>query len=276
MAAIESVRSENVAESIEALSREAEQLKAKLDEERSKLSDVDLTVVAQRLESMTNFTMKPRRVLKGHQGKVLCMDWSADKRHMVSSSQDGKMLVWDAFTTNKEHAITMPTTWVMACAYGPSGSVVACGGLDNRCTLYPLSLDEDPAAKKRVIATHTSYLSCCKFTNSDQQILTGSGDSSCCLWDVESGQMMQSFIGHTGDVMSLDLSPSESGNTFVSGSCDKTVIVWDMRTGQCVQVFEGHESDINSVRFYPSGDAIATGSDDATVGSLLSAQPALI
>lgn len=59
-------------------------------------------------------------------------------------------------------------------------------------------------------------------------------------------------------------------------SCDKTVIVWDMRTGQCVQVFEGHESDINSVRFYPSGDAIATGSDDATVGSLLSAQPALI
>lgn len=51
-------------------------------------------------------------------------------------------------------------------------------------------------------------------------------------------------------------------------SCDKTVIVWDMRTGQCVQVFEGHESDINSVRFYPSGDAIATGSDDATVSNL--------
>lgn len=45
-------------------------------------------------------------------------------------------------------------------------------------------------------------------------------------------------------------------------------MVWDMRTGQCVQVFEGHESDINSVRFYPSGDAVATGSDDATVSIL--------
>lgn len=43
-------------------------------------------------------------------------------------------------------------------------------GLDNKCTLYPLSLDEDPAAKKRAIATHTSYLSCCRFTNSDQQV----------------------------------------------------------------------------------------------------------
>lgn len=37
------------------------------------------------------------------------------------------MIIWDAFTTNKEHAVTMPTTWVMACAYGPSGNLVACG-----------------------------------------------------------------------------------------------------------------------------------------------------
>jgi len=41
--------------------------------------------------------------------------------------QDGKMIIWDAFTTNKEHAITMPTIWMMACAYAPSGNVVACG-----------------------------------------------------------------------------------------------------------------------------------------------------
>lgn len=42
-------------------------------------------------------------------------------------------------------------------------------------------------------------------------------------------------------------------------------MVWDIRTGQCVQCFDGHEADINTVRFNPSGDAFATGSDDATV-----------
>lgn len=40
------------------------------------------------------------------------------------------MIIWDAFTTNKEHAVTMPTTWVMACAYAPSGNLVACGYLE--------------------------------------------------------------------------------------------------------------------------------------------------
>lgn len=82
-------------------------------------------------------------------------------------------------------------------------------------------------------------------------------------------------------------------------------MVWDMRSGQCIQSFETHDSDINSVRsvsvcrgedtfvmlsntlvlflrsdfihvmcsglfllmhrYYPSGDAFASGSDDATV-----------
>lgn len=71
--------------------------------------------------------------------------------------------------------------------------------------------------KKKTVGTHTSYMSCCTFPNSDQQILTGSGDATCALWDVESGQLLQSFHGHTGDVMSIDLAPNETGNTFVSG-----------------------------------------------------------
>ena len=88
--------------------------------------------------------------------------------------------------------------------------------------------------------------------------------------------------------MSIDLAPSETGNTFVSGvkffflklfklfeqnllkqigiqGCDRSALIWDMRTGHKVQSFEGHDADINSVKFYPSGEAIATGSDDATV-----------
>ncbi|EPY86076.1 guanine nucleotide-binding protein, beta-5 subunit isoform b isoform 1-like protein [Camelus ferus] len=223
-------------------------------------------IVAERVEALGQFVMKTRRTLKGHGNKVLCMDWCKDKRRIVSSSQDGKVIVWDSFTTNKEHAVTMPCTWVMACAYAPSGCAIACGGLDNKCSVYPLTFDknENMAAKKKSVAMHTNYLSACSFTNSDMQILTASGDGTCALWDVESGQLLQSFHGHGADVLCLDLAPSETGNTFVSGGCDKKAMVWDMRSGQCVQAFETHESDINSVRYYPSGDAFASGSDDAT------------
>lgn len=85
-------------------------------------------------------------------------------------------------------------------------------------TVYPVN-EEDISSKKKTVGTHTSYMSCCIFPKSDQQILTGSGDSTCALWDVESGQLLQSFHGHTGDVMAIDLAPNEFGNTFVSGVC---------------------------------------------------------
>lgn len=253
-------------ENLATLKNESDTLKKKLEEEREKLHDVELNKVAEKVEGLGAFTMKTRRILKGHGNKVLCMDWCKDKRRIVSSSQDGKVIVWDAFTTNKEHGVTMPCTWVMACAYAPSGCAIACGGLDNKCSVYPLSLDknENLNAKKKSVAMHTNYLSGCTFTNSDMQILTSSGDGTCALWDVESGQLLQSFHGHTADVLSLDLAPSETGNTFVSGACDKKANVWDMRSGQNVQSFETHDSDINSVKYYPSGDAFASGSDDAT------------
>ena len=45
-----------------------------------------------------------------------------------------------------------------------------CRGLDNKCTVYPLSMDEDPTQKKKIVASHTSYLSSCTFTYSDQQV----------------------------------------------------------------------------------------------------------
>ena len=47
--------------------------------------------------------------------------------------------------------------------------------------------------------------------------------------------------------------------------CDRAAYVWDMRTGGWVQQFDAHDADVNAIRFHPSGDAFATGSDDATV-----------
>ncbi|PIC51163.1 hypothetical protein B9Z55_001786 [Caenorhabditis nigoni] len=252
-------------EYLEQLANEAEELRKKLDAERHKLNDIPIQQAAERLDVMGALGVKQRRILKGHVGKVLCMDWSLDKRHIVSSSQDGKVIVWDGFTTNKEHALTMPTTWVMACAFSPSSQMIACGGLDNKCSVVPLSFEDDIIQKKRQVATHTSYMSCCTFLRSDNLILTGSGDSTCAIWDVESGQLIQNFHGHTGDVFAIDVPKCDTGNTFISAGADKHSLVWDIRSGQCVQSFEGHEADINTVRFHPNGDAFATGSDDATV-----------
>jgi WD40 repeat protein len=45
------------------------------------------------------------------------------------------------------------------------------------------------------------------------------------LWDIETGQQTTSFNGHTGDVMSLSVSPDM--RSFVSGACDASAKVID-------------------------------------------------
>lgn len=39
--------------------------------------------------------------MRGHLAKVYALHWSTDSQHIVSASQDGKLIVWDAYTANK-------------------------------------------------------------------------------------------------------------------------------------------------------------------------------
>lgn len=150
----------------------------------------------------------------------------------------------------------------MTCAYSPSGNFVACGGLDNICSIYNLSAREGPTRVARELSGHSGYLSCCRFI-SDRRILTSSGDMTCVLWDLETGSKVHEFADHLGDVMSLSINPLDN-NQFVSGACDAFAKLWDIRQQKCVQTFAAHDSDINAIQYFPNGNAFGTGSDDAS------------
>lgn len=100
----------------------------------------------------------------------------------------------------------------MTCAYAPSGNFVACGGLDNMCSIYSLKSREGNVKVSRELSGHTGerpslpshpegsrevagwlagggsaaralsspppgYLSCCRFLD-DNNIVTSSGDTT--------------------------------------------------------------------------------------------------
>jgi len=254
--------SSEIAERIQTARREAESLKEQIRANREAMNDTTLKTFTRDLPTLgKNDKMRVRRTLKGHLAKIYAMHWAEDRTHLVSASQDGKLLVWDGLTTNKVHAIPLRSSWVMTCAYSPSGGFVACGGLDNICSVYNLRSREVPIRVCRELNAHIGYLSCCRFLN-DRQIVTSSGDMTCILWDIDQGTKLTEFSDHNGDVMSVSISPDK--NHFISGACDATAKLWDLRAGKCMQTFAGHESDINAVQYFPNGLAFGTGSDDAS------------
>jgi len=211
---------------------------------------------------------KERKVLKGHFGKVYAMHWSEDNVRLVSASQDGKLIIWDAMANLKIQAIPLRSSWVMTCAYSPGqGNFVACGGLDNLCTIYPISGASDGSLgekKQRAeLQQHEGYLSCCRFVD-ENQIVTSSGDTSCILWDIDRSEASRSFLGHDGDVMSVAVNGASS--QFVSGSCDMTAKLWYWRVAgnACQKSFLGHGSDINCVSLFPDNQCFGSASDDSS------------
>lgn len=181
----------------------------------------------------------------------------------MSAGQDGYLLLWNAITANKTQSISLKSSYVMSVGMEQTnGNMVACGGLDNLCTIY--RLDKPHIAME--MASHDGFLSCCRFL-SEQQILTSSGDSTCLRWDIASGRVLDTFDEHTADAMFLSVRPNDP-NVFLSCSVDKTIKVWDIRSSGkdgSVQTLTGHEGDVNCVDFMPSdGNAFGTCSEDGT------------
>ncbi|KAM3858367.1 guanine nucleotide-binding protein G(I)/G(S)/G(T) subunit beta-3b [Diretmus argenteus] len=242
---------------IDALKKECDGLRTKIEAARKAVNDTTMSAAASGVDSLGKVTLKQRKNLKGHLAKIYSLHWAADSRQMVSASQDGKLLIWDTYTGNKVNAVPLKSAWVMSCCYAPSGDMVASGGLDNICTVYNIKAASPKTLRE--LDAHTGYLACCRFL-SDSEILTASGDTTCCLWDLSTGKQKCIYTSHIGDCMSLAVSADM--NTFISGACDSLAKLWDLRAGKCQQTFSGHTSDINSIAYYPSGTAFITGSDD--------------
>lgn len=134
----------------------------------------------------------------------------------------------------------------MSVAYAVSGNYVACGGMDNMCTVYDVNNRDQTGAAKivRELAGYEGFLSSCRFLD-DNHILTGSGDMKLCIWDLETGKKTSEVNAHAGDVVSISLSPE--GNQFVTGSVDRTCKLWDVRDfdNHQKQTFFGHSADVN-------------------------------
>lgn len=160
---------------------------------------------SKQLPKIDKLGKKCRRTLRGHLTKVYGSQWSGKENELVSVSQDGRLLVWNALTTLKLHAFQISCSWTMTCAFAQSGNFVACGGLDNTCSVYSLSSAEQSPTKE--LQGHDGYISCCKFID-DRRILTTSGDGNTILWDIETGKQLNEFTHHSGDVMRF-VSPPE-------------------------------------------------------------------
>ena len=164
-----------------------------------------------------------QRLLKGHFGKIYAMRWDRSSKYveerpppaegeepgpatgistldscrLISASQDGKLILWNGYKTNKENAVPLADSWVMSCdisnncdTYNGKIHLASCG-MDTNLTIF--TLDEGGHTKYEM-KDHSSFVSSCRFSVNGKEITTSSADKSCILWDVPTKKVSRSPI----------------------------------------------------------------------------------
>jgi WD40 repeat protein len=109
---------------------------------------------------------------------------------------------------------------------------------------------------------HPNEVTSVAFSPNNRSLLTACADDKARLWDVASGQLLRTFVGHSASVMRAVFSPD--GQTIATCSLDETARLWDVASGREICVLRGHEKGIQSIAFSPDGTQVATASEDRT------------
>jgi hypothetical protein len=89
-------------------------------------------------------------------------------------------------------------------------------------------------------------------------VATASGDRTAKLWDAQTGALLVSLDGHTGEVLAATFSPD--GTRVVTASADHAARLWDTRTGVLLATFDGGTDHLLDVAFTPEGTSLLTAS----------------
>ncbi len=150
---------------------------------------------------------------------------------------------------------------VDAVAFAPDGQHFASGDWDGKARLWKIDSD-----KPEHVFEHGEYVHAVAYDGEGIRLATGSSDHTVRIYGCQDGKLLQTLVGHTDAVLSVQFSPD--GQWLVSSGYDNTARLWDLESegdqesGKCEQVLRGHNWWVWSAQFSPDGEQIVTAGQD--------------
>jgi serine/threonine protein kinase len=113
------------------------------------------------------------------------------------------------------------------------------------------------------LAGHSSWIMAVAISPDNQTLISGSMDDTIRIWNLQSGELLNTITGHTKVINCLAISPD--GQTLVSGSDDHSIRFWNLPSGKAGRILREHTRDVTSVAISSNGEFLISGSEDRTV-----------
>jgi WD40 repeat protein/DNA-binding SARP family transcriptional activator len=101
------------------------------------------------------------------------------------------------------------------------------------------------------------------FSPDDQWLISGDASGLVCLWDRQSGQLVQARQLAATSITAVAVAPD--GETIAAATVTGTVYLWSLTDDQTMQTLQGHTEEVATLSFAQNGHLLAAGSHDTTV-----------
>ncbi|CAD6188412.1 unnamed protein product [Caenorhabditis auriculariae] len=212
------------------------------------------------------------KTLKGHEHNISSVCFLPQGDFVLSASRDHTIKQWDISSGFCVYTFRGHSDWVRMVRVAPDGVHFASGGHDQTVTVWSTATKQ----AKLVLRDHEHVVECIAWapesalahvtnsataTESMVQILfSGSRDRTIKAWDVSTGSVLFSLVGHDNWVRDLAFHPK--GKFLVSVSDDKTMRTWDLPQRRCAKMIDAHEHFVTCIDFHPTSPYVITGSVD--------------
>jgi len=235
----------------------------------------------------------------GHLGGINAVSVSKDGRYVVTGSNDGTVLLWDAVTFEEIKRFVAGGHEILSAAISPDGSQIIAGSY-NVIHVWDVRTGNEthrikwaghPQEVKQVefspdghsilsaglraqlwsLATekevanfglHKAEASSAEFSERGNHILTAEDDGSVVLWNRQTGDALRRFEGYAPVALSRD--ERYVVTTGITSGSNKEVRLWDVSSGKELRTFLCPDTYILSIEFSPDDEYIITGHSDNT------------
>lgn len=197
-----------------------------------------------------------------HKRLVSSLAFSPDSKTLVSGSYDRTLILRDVESGEVKKTLKGHKDFVRSVAFSPDGRTIASGADDEMIILWDAQSGEVkrrlkiPGPGYRNSPQPLSVLSLA-FSRNGKMIATGNIEGKVVLWDVETGKLLRSFVGHSDGVRSIVFSPDDQ--TLATGSVDDTIILWDVQTAKRRLKLKSKESHARTLSFSSDGETLTCG-----------------